>query len=234
MNVLFMLVLIAILGGILFWCMISDTPALFNLAIIGFMLWLGYLAYQDIADLVALWAGITNWHDSTTAYVAASWDDFLDGMTTWGWVAFGLGATFGFLIFGVVGLLFGLYLANSDVKELKRQLEKARKETAREREEARQAKKAAAKDREAAEEAERLRYGAESRAQGLQGQLDKAVLVSDKRGRENKDLRADKKKLQAEVAELRARLPAGEQKAIVTPLVRERRGSTKRGTRTGP
>ena len=234
MTVLFLLVLIVGLGVILFWCMISDTPAVFNLAIIGFMLLLGYNAYQDVDELVALWTGITNWYDSTTAYAAASLSDFLDGMKTWGWVAFGLCGIVGFIICGLASLPFISRQYEGDVKELKRQLEQAREETSREREKARQAEQAAAQDREAAEEAERMRYGAESRAQGLQGQLDNAVLVSDSRGRENKDLRADKKKLQAEVAELRARLPAGEQKAIVTPLVRERRGSTKRGTRTGP
>jgi len=79
-----------------------------------------------------------------------------------------------------------------------------------------------------------LRHAAERCSQGLQGQFDQAVALADSRGRENKDLRADKKKLQAEVAELRAQLPAGQQKAIVTPFVRERRGSTKRETRTGP
>lgn len=234
MTVLFPLVLIAVLSVVLLWCIISGMPGIFNLAIIGFMLWLGYAVYQDIDDLVALWTGITNWHATATAYVAASWNDFLDGMKTWGWVAFGLGATLGFLIFSVVGLLFGSRLAEGDVKELKRQLDQARKETSREREKAREAEQMAAQHQEAAEEAERLRFGSERRAQGLQGQLDKAVLLADKRGRENKELRDDKKKLQAEVAELRTRLPAGQQKAIVTPFVRERRGSTKRGTRTGP
>lgn len=234
MMVLLLLVFIAVLGVVLLWNMSSDTPPVINLAIFGIIAWLSYLAYQDIDEIVALWTGVTNWYDSTTAYVAASWNDFLDGMTTWGWVAFGLGAAFGFVLLGVVGLLLGLRLSHGKVKELKRQLEKAKEETISERKKTRQAEKAAAQDREAAEEAERLRYGAESRSQGLQGQLDNAVLVSDKRGAENKELRADKKKLQAEVAELRARLPAGEQKAIVTPLVRERRGSTKRGTRTGP
>lgn len=234
MTVLFALVLIAVLGVILAWCMISGMPAVINLALLGFILWLGYNAYQDFGELVALWTSITHWYDATTTYVTASFNDFLDGMTTWGWVAFVLCGMVGFLICGLASIPFVSRQYEGEVKELKRQLEKAKEETISERTKASQAENAAAQDREAAEKADRLRYGAERRAQGLQGQLDKAVLVSDKRGAENKGLRADKKNLQAEVAELRARLPDGEQKAIVTPLVRERRGSTKRGARTGP
>ena len=117
------------------------------------------------------------------------------------------------------------------VEPAKAQIAAAERQAADEREKTREAEQAAAQHREAAEEAERLRFGSERRAQGLQGQLDQAVMLADNRGRENKGLRADKKRLQAEVSELRAQLPAGQHKAIVTPFVRERRGSTKRETR---
>lgn len=202
---------------------------------------LGYELYRNPDSPMELWNGIQNAPAAVWEYLKASLNEILDGMTAWAWIGFGLT---GLILFSVVLLISwfsGRALRSVQLNRAEARAAAAERRAADEREKARQAEQVAAQERKRADHEESLRHAAERRSQGMQGQLDQAVKLADNRGKENKDLRADKKRLQAdneglqvEVAELRAQLPASQHKAIVTPLVRERRGSTKRETRTGP
>ena len=148
-------------------------------AIIAFV---AYRVWQHVDDMVSLWTAATN-------YTAASWNDFYDGMTGWGLVAVALFAIIGSLVGLLIGWVGGHSLADREVKEAKAAVDRARQETARERDRARRAEEAAAQDRETAKRAEMYQYNAERRAQGLQGQLDKAVMLADDRGKQLRDMR---------------------------------------------
>lgn len=232
--ILLLLVVLVVLVGCLIWNIDSAMTPVIVLPILFVAAMLCFALYQNPDGPMELWNGIQSAPAAVGDYLKASLNELLDGMRAWGWIGFGLTGLFSLAVILPIGWFSGRALNRIEVNRAKAQTAAAERQAADERKKTREAERAAAQDREASEKAERLRFGSERRAQGLQGQLDQAVMLADSRGRENKGLRADKKKLQAEVAELRAQLPAGQQKAIVTPFVRERRGSTKRGTRTGP
>ena len=234
MTALVPLIFVVILLLALFWCLFTDMPAVVSLALVGVILLFGHTAYQNIDDLVALWTDIQNFPDAAAAWAVATLNEITHGFTALGWVGFSLVVLFALLVGSALSWPSVKALVAAKVAQLERERDAAKEEAKREREKAKQAEQAAAQDREDARRAVSLMRSAESRAQGLQGQLDNAVMMADKRGKENKDLRHDNKRLQSQVDELQAKLSAGQQKAIVSPLVRERRGSTKRETRTGP
>ena len=241
MTALVPLIFVVILLLALFWCLFAGMPAVLSLALVGMILLFGHTAYQNIDDLVALWDDIQNFPDAAAAWAAATWSEITHGFTAWGWAGFSLAVLFALLVGGALSWPSVRALTAIKVAQLERERDEAKKEAKREREKAKQAEQTGAQDREDARRAVALMKSAERRAEGLQGQFDNAVMLADKRGKENKGLRQDNKRLQhdnerlqGEVDELRAQLSAGQQKAIVSPLVRERRGSTKRETRTGP
>ena len=110
-------------------------------------------------------------------------------MTGWGLVAVTLFAVIGTAIGLLIGLVWGHWLAEREVKEAKTAVDWARQEAGRERDKARHAEEAATQDRETTKRAETSRYNAERQAQGLQGQLDKAVMLADSRGKQLRDMR---------------------------------------------
>jgi len=229
--ILLLLVVLVVLVIVLLRNIDSDMTPVIVLPILGVAAMLCFEVYRNPDGPMELWNGIQSAPTAVGNYLKASLDEILDGMTAWGWIGFGLTGLLLISLTLPIGWFSGRVLSEIELNRAKEKTAAAERRAADEREKARKAEQTAAQERERADREESLRRAAERCSQGLQGQLDQAVKLADNRGKENKDLRADKKRLQAE---LQTRLPAGQQKAIVTPLVRERRGSTKRGTRTGP
>lgn len=229
--ILVLLVVLVILVGIMIRNIGGDINSVMFPLFIFIAALLGFEVYRNPDSPMELWNGIQNTPAAVGNYLKASLDEILDGMTAWGWIGFGLTGLLLISLTLPIGWFSGRALSEIELNRAKEKTAAAERRAADEREKARKAEQTAAQERGRADREESLRRVAERCSQGLQGQLDQAVKLADNRGKENKDLRADKKRLQAE---LQTRLPAGQQKAIVTPLVRERRGSTKRETRTGP
>ena len=183
---------------------------------------LAYLVWKNADGIANLWAATTN-------YVTASWNDFYDGMTAYGLVAVILGGLFGGAVGLLIGWLRGRGLAEIEVNRAKAKTVAAQREAADDRQTRLHAEQQAAAAQGRERDAAGRQAEAERRAQGLQGQLEKAVMLADRRGRANRELRQ-------KMRDLKARLPEARDGAIVEPLKHaERHGSSsKRGPRTGP
>ena len=234
MTLLLPLICLAVLVVVLFWNIDNGMSSVILPLICLLIAMLCFQVYQNPDSPMELWNGIQNAPAAVGNYFKASWNELLDGMTAWGWIGFGLTGLISISVILPIILFIGRALNRIELNRAKEKIAAAERLAAEEREKARKAEQDAAQERKRADREESRRHVAERCSQGLQGQIDQAVKLADNRGKENKGLRADKKRLQAEVAELQERLPDDRQKAIVTPLVRERRGSTKRETRTGP
>ena len=193
MTALVPLIFMVILLFVLLWCLVTDMPAVVNLALAGFIVWLGYNAYQNIDDLVALWTSIKNFPDAAAAWAAATWSEITHGFTAWGWAGFSLAVLFALLVGGALSWPSVRALTAIKVAQLERERDQAKKEAKREREKAKQAEQTAAQDREDARRAVSLMRSAERRAEGLEGQIKEAVRLADSRGLQLREIREKKR-----------------------------------------
>ena len=169
-----------------------------------------------------VWDDIPRWWAATLHHGTALWQ----GLTTHGAIAAGIGALVGggagAVVCGFIGWATGRALARGELQRTQQALTQAQRDAADDRQSRRHFEQQATTARQEQACAQR-------RAQGLQGQFDKAVRLADSRGRQLRDLRRQNRELKAQLSDL-------ESGAIVTPIEHaERHGSSpKRGPRTGP
>ena len=197
MTALLILAGMAILVCLLIRAFFSYTTrdATFTI-LVSLMAVLGFAAYLNADDFVALWAGITTWSAAAWAYSVASWKAFFGGMATvWSGIGFGLALTITVAI--TLWILWPLAkrLGRVETNRARAQTAEAERQAAEERQKRLDAEKRAdaaeaVARRSAADKAEAERLYA-----GLIGQFHQAVSLADRRG---KQLREGREKKRAE------------------------------------
>ena len=155
---------------------------------------LGFAAYMNSNEFVALWAGITTGTAAAWAYSVASSKAFFGGMATaWGWMGFGLAMTITVSI--ILSILWPL--AKSLARVGTHRAEAKAAEAERQAAEERQKRIDAEKRADAAEGLARRSVAAKAEAErlyaGLIGQFHQAVSMADRRGRQLREGREKKR-----------------------------------------